>query len=79
MNREEFVKKWDERDVDVSATDVLSRIASNLSDLQEEGLDVGAAPFSTVDVGATINNLKQYIFDYQKVIRNEKSKEYDNL
>jgi hypothetical protein len=72
MNREEFVKKWDEFS-DVETTDVLSRVASNLSDLQEEIL-MGLATTNN-----KINSLKEYIFDYKKVIRNEKSKDYANV
>lgn len=67
MNREEFFKKWDEFS-DVETGDVLSRVASNLSDLQEE------IKMGLTTTNSKINSLKEYIFDYKKVIRNEKIK-----
>jgi hypothetical protein len=61
MTRDEFNKKYSERSYS-DTSDVLMRIASNLSDLQHD----------TDNLSDKLNLLKEYIFDYKTVIRNEK-------
>lgn len=61
MTRDEFNKKYSERSYS-DTSDVLMRIASNLSDLQHD----------TDNFSDKLNLLKEYIFDYKTVIRNEK-------
>ena len=61
MTRDEFNKKYSERSYS-DTSDVLMRIASNLSDLQHD----------TDNFRDKLNLLKEYIFDYKTVIRNEK-------
>ena len=61
MTRDEFNKKYSERSYS-DTSDVLMRIASNLSDLQHD----------TDILSDKLNLLKEYIFDYKTVIRNEK-------
>ena len=61
MTRYEFNKKYSERSYS-DTSDVLMRIASNLSDLQHD----------TDNLSDKLNLLKEYIFDYKTVIRNEK-------
>lgn len=48
----------------LKTTDVLMRVASNLSDTQEM-LGMG------MDVNEQLNNVKRYIFDYMSVMRRE--------
>ena len=48
----------------LKTTDVLMRVASNLSDTQEM-LSMG------MDVNEQLNNVKRYIFDYMSVMRRE--------
>ena len=61
MTRDEFNKKYSERSYS-DTSDVLMRIASNLPDLQ----------LDTDNLSDKLNLLKEYIFDYKTVIRNEK-------
>lgn len=61
MSREEFNKKYGESSYS-DTSDVLMRIASNLSDLQH----------NSSNLNDRLNVLKQYIFDYKTVVRNEK-------
>jgi hypothetical protein len=61
MTRDEFNKKYSERSYS-DTSDVLMRIASNLSELQHD----------TDNLSDKLNLLKEYIFDYKTVIRNEK-------
>ena len=61
MSRDEFNKKYSERSYS-DTSDVLMRIASNLSDLQ----------YDSDNLSDKLNLLKEYIFDYRTVIRNEK-------
>jgi len=61
MTRLEFNQKYGERPSS-DTEDVLMRIASNISDLQHDE--------SIAD--CKLDMLKQYIFDYQSVLRNEK-------
>jgi hypothetical protein len=61
MSRDEFKEKYGQIG-DSSAEDVLMRIASNLSDLQH----------NTSILKDRIDMLKEYIFDYKSVIKNEK-------
>jgi hypothetical protein len=61
MTRDEFNKKYSERSYS-DTSDVLMRITSNLSDLQHD----------TDNLSDKLNLLKEYIFDYKTVIRNEK-------
>jgi len=69
ITKAEFLSKHNERDY-VEATDVLSRIASNLSDLHIE-----KTFFTPEEMDQKLNNLKQYIFDYQDVLRFERNQE----
>ena len=65
MTREEFNKKWFERDYP-DTQEVLMIIASNLSDFQHE------IYFSNPDeIEKKMNTLKEYIFDYKTVLRKE--------
>ncbi len=61
MSRDEFKEKYGQIG-DSSTEDVLMRIASNLSDLQH----------TTSILKDRIDMLKEYIFDYKSVIKNEK-------
>jgi hypothetical protein len=61
MSRDEFKEKYGQIG-DSSTEDVLMRIASNLSDLQH----------NTSILKDRIDMLKEYIFDYKSVIKNEK-------
>jgi hypothetical protein len=61
MSRDEFKEKYGEIG-DSSTEDVLMIIASNLSDLQH----------TTSILKDRIDMLKEYIFDYKSVIKNEK-------
>jgi hypothetical protein len=61
MSRDEFKEKYSQIG-DSSTEDVLMRIASNLSDLQH----------NTSILKDRIDMLKEYIFDYKSVIKNEK-------
>ena len=61
MSRDEFKEKYGQIG-DLSTEDVLMRIASNLSDLQH----------NTSILKDRIDMLKEYIFDYKSVIKNEK-------
>ena len=58
MTRDEFNKKYSERSYS-DTSDVLMRIASNLSDLQHD----------TDNLSDKLNLLKEYIFDYKTVIK----------
>jgi hypothetical protein len=58
MTRDEFNKKYSERSYS-DTSDVLMRIASNLSDLQHD----------TDNFSDKLNLLKEYIFDYKTVIK----------
>jgi hypothetical protein len=69
ITKAEFLSKHNELDY-VETTDVLSRIASNLSDLHIE-----KTFFTPEEMDQKLNNLKQYIFDYQDVLRLEKYQE----
>ena len=71
MIKQEFQEKYGERP-SMETSDVLMRIASNLSDLQIE-----KDFFTPEQIDAKINALKTYISDYQTVIRAEEmSKRY---
>jgi len=59
MTKQEFIEKYNEFE-SFDTQDVLMRIASNLSDLQEG--------FESND---KINSLKEYIFDYKSVLKSE--------
>ena len=61
MSREEFNKKYGESSYS-DTSDVLMRISINLSDLQH----------NSSNLNDRLNVLKQYIFDYKTVVRNEK-------
>lgn len=55
----------------LKTTDVLMRVASNLSDTQEM-LSMG------MDVNEQLNNVKRYIFDYMSVMcREEQYQKYE--
>ena len=55
----------------LKTTDVLMRVASNLSDTQEM-LDRG------IDVNNHLNEVKKYIFDFMSVLRHEEQfKKYE--
>jgi hypothetical protein len=72
MTREEFNKKWFERDYP-DTQEVLMIIASNLSDFQHE------IYFSNPDeIGKKMNTLKEYIFDYKTVLRKEELESQKN-
>ena len=60
MTKQQFTEKYGLRGFD-SVEDVLMTIASNLSDLQH----------SSRNLNGKINNIKEFIFDYQSVIRYE--------
>lgn len=63
MTKQQFIEKYNESEY-FDTQDVLMRIASNLSDIQEiEDL--------TLDPNHKVNLLKEYIFDYKAVLRNE--------
>ena len=68
MTKSEFCKKhneWQSAET-LQTTDVLMRIASNLSDLHME------KHFFTPDqMDEKLNNLKKYIFDFHSVLRME--------
>ena len=71
MNKEEFLKKYNHPSF-TDTQDVLMTIASNLSNLQNQGSDVW--PIETKDLINKLETLKEYIFDYKKVIKNNKNK-----
>jgi hypothetical protein len=59
MTKQEFIEKYNESE-SLDTQDVLMRIASNLSDLQEGS-----------ESNDKINSLKEYIFDYKSVLKSE--------
>lgn len=68
MTKVEFCEKYGEfRSAEtLKTTDVLMRVASNLSDLHIE-----KDFFTSEQMDTKLNNLKKYIFDYQSVLRME--------
>lgn len=72
MTNQEFKEKYGERSSS-GTSDVLMRIASNLSDLQIE-----KDFFTPEQMDTKINALKMYISDYNTVVRAEEmSKRYE--
>jgi hypothetical protein len=59
MTKQEFIQKYN---VDTDTLDVLTIIASNLSDLQIN-LDE--------DSRQKLNDIKEFIFDYRTIVRKE--------
>jgi hypothetical protein len=59
MTNQEFIQKYK---VDTDTSDVLTIIAANLSDLQVS-LDE--------DSRKKLNDIKEFIFDYRKIVRKE--------
>jgi hypothetical protein len=59
MTKQEFIEKYKEFEL-FDTQDVLMRIASNLSDLQNEDNN-----------SDKINSLKEYIFDYKSVLKSK--------
>jgi hypothetical protein len=68
MTKQEFINKHGEFLTPelLSTTDVLMRIASNLSDLHIE-----KTFFTPEEMDEKLNSLKSYIFDYMAVVRLE--------
>tara|TARA_B100000497_G_scaffold115834_1_gene139699 strand:- start:1175 stop:1549 length:375 start_codon:yes stop_codon:yes gene_type:complete len=63
MTTQEFENKYDERFGFPDTQDMLMRVASNLSDLHiEKGY------FTPEQMDNKLNNLKEYIFDYKRVL-----------
>ena len=69
MTLQEFEIKHHERWTP-STTDVLMRVASNLSDLHIE-----KDFFSPKEMDRKLNNLKEYIFDYRDVLKLKRNQE----
>jgi len=65
MTKQEFQKQYGEMAM-FDTSDVLMRIASNLSDIQTL-----IEWEHNQDANARLNAIKEYIFDYQTVLRNE--------
>jgi hypothetical protein len=65
MTKEAFSTKYGERSADLlTSNDVLSRVASNLSDLQiEKGF------LTSDEIDSKLNALKGYIFDFQSITK----------
>lgn len=61
MTKQEFQQKYGEMPM-FDTQDVLMRIASNLSDMH----------YNRLDVDDKLNSIKKYIFDYMDVLRSEK-------
>lgn len=61
MTKQEFQQKYGEMSM-FDTQDVLMRIASNLSDMH----------YNRLDVDDKLNSIKKYIFDYMDVLRSEK-------
>ena len=68
MTLQEFENKHDEKEYlrPINADHVLMRIASNLSDLHIE-----IEWFDTDQIDNKLNALKEYIFDYQRVLHEQ--------
>jgi hypothetical protein len=65
MTKQEFQKQYGEMPM-FDTSDVLMRIASNLSDIQ-----LLIEWEQNQDANARLNSIKEYIFNYQDVIRHE--------
>lgn len=63
MTTQEFENKYDERFGFPDTQDMLMRVASNLSDLHIE-----KSYFTPDQMDNKLNNLKEYIFDYKRVL-----------
>jgi hypothetical protein len=63
MTTQEFENKYDERFGFPDTQDMLMRVASNLSDLHIE-----KSYFTPEQMDNKLNNLKEYIFDYKRVL-----------
>ena len=61
MTKQEFQQKYGEMSM-FDTQDVLMRVASNLSDMH----------YNRLDVDDKLNSIKKYIFDYISVMRTEK-------
>lgn len=72
MKKLEFCEKYNESysAETLQTTDVLMRIASNLSDLHLE-----KNFFTSEQMDEKLNNLKKYIFDFHSVLRMEQLSE----
>ena len=65
MTRKEFYNRHNEMFDHFDTSDVLMRIASNLSDLHN------AKNLSQEQLDNRLNSLKEYIFDYKRVLWSE--------
>ena len=76
MTKLEFCEKHNESYTPetLQTTDVLMRIASNLSDLHTE-----QHLFTSEQMDEKLNNLKKYIFDFDSVLRMEQLSQLKDL
>ena len=76
MKKSEFCEKYNESysSETLQTTDVLMRIASNLSDLHME-----QHFFTSEQMDEKLNNLKKYIFDFDSVLRMEQLSQLKEL
>ena len=76
MKKSEFCEKYNESysSETLQTTDVLMRIASNLSDLHME-----QHLFTSEQMDEKLNNLKKYIFDFDSVLRMEQLSQLKEL
>tara|TARA_R100001460_G_scaffold84363_1_gene125620 strand:+ start:1863 stop:2243 length:381 start_codon:yes stop_codon:yes gene_type:complete len=74
MTTQEFENKYDERFGFPDTQDMLMRVASNLSDLHIE-----KSYFTPEQMDNKLNNLKEYIFDYKRVLYKTNGREHKFL